>query len=356
MNNKITFFIFLLITVVTSKAQNKFDAYDFQTIDSFIKTVKYEKDIIKLSQDLTKPYTEDIYKVRAFFRWITENIAYDYKFINKGKAIKKPHCESEVDCSQRIAEWKEQYIKAVLQKKKGICSGYAELFKRLCDLNNIKCEIIEGYVKNKPYQVGNPLSVNHAWNAVMIDSVWYYLDPTWAAGGCPEDEETGKLLKYQKGYGNYYWLTPYSRLARNHYPDNSKWIEKPAFVKQIFFNKPFYYTTQILENIYDEKPDSGVLQIKKGDTIHFNFRYKKNITQLQINSNTFRNPSLWYKDEKSRKMMLDTLALNRQVYIPFKKSGDTYTFDYVVNEKSLYYIELLFDYNKAIRYRIKIVE
>jgi Transglutaminase-like superfamily len=356
MIKKFALYILLLIVCDSSKAQNKFDAYDFQSVDSFIKTVKYEKDIIKLSQDLTKPYTESIYKVRAIFRWVTENIAYDYKFINKGKEIKKPDCESVVDCSQRIEEWKEKYIKTVLQKKKGVCSGYAELFKRLCDLSNIKCEVVEGYVKNKSYQVGNSLSVNHAWNAVMIDSVWYYLDATWAAGGCAEDDETGKLTKYIKEYKNYYWLTPYPKLVRNHYPANGKWIEKPAFVKQVFFNKPYYYSTGILENIDNEKPDSGVLQLKRGDTIHFSFNYKKTINQLQINSNNFRNPPLWYKDEKTKKIITDTLAIKRQVYIPFKKSGDTYTFDYIVNENSLYYIELLFDYNKAMRYRIKIIE
>ena len=128
------------------------------------------------------------------------------------------------------------------------------------------------------------------------------------------------------------------------------------FVKQIFFNKPYYYTTEILENIYNEKPDSGVLQIKRGDTIHFSFNYKKTINQLQINSNNFRNPPFWYKDQKTKKLITDSLAIKRQVYIPFKKIGDTYTFDYIVNESSLYYIELLFDYNKAIRYRIKIID
>lgn len=340
----------------TSFAQNKFDNYDFRAADSFAITVKYENDIVKLSKDLTRPYSDDIYKVRSIFRWVTENISYDYKFINKGKEVKKPDCVSVVDCSQRIEEWEQQLIKGVLKKKKGICSGYALLFKKLCDLNNIKCEVLDGYVKNKPYQIGNSLSVTHAWNAVMIDSSWYYLDATWAAGGCEEDEETGKLLKYEKHYANYYWLTPYYRLVRNHYPAKEKWVEKPAFVKKVFFDKPYYYSTRVLQNIYHEIPDTGIICVKKGDTIHFSFDYRQDIYKLQINSNNFRNPPIWHKEAKSKKIITDTFAIKKQVYIPFTRNGDTYKFDYIVTESSLYYIELLFDYNKAIRYRIKVAD
>jgi hypothetical protein len=339
-----------------SCAQSKYAAYDFQPVDSFIQTVQYDNDISKLAKDLTQNYSADIFKVRAIFKWITENISYDYKFLNKGKEVKAPDCDGSVNCNQVIEEWKRKYINDVLKKKKAVCSGYAELFKKLCDLNKINCEVVAGYAKNEPCQVGNSIPVNHAWNAVMIDSVWYYLDATWAAGACIEDEETGKLLQYKKDYKNYYWLTPYSRLVRNHYPQNAKWIEQPAFVKQVFFNKPYYYSTAVLENIYNEMPDTGMLVMKKGDTIHFHFKYTQHINKLQINSNNFRNSPLWYKDERSKKIMRDTLAEKRQRYIPFKQVADVYTFDYVINESSLYYIELVFDYQKAIRYRIRISE
>jgi hypothetical protein len=57
--------------------------------------------------------------------------------------------------------------------------------------------------------------VNHAWNAVCIDSNYYFPDPTWAAGGCLEDEDTGKLLLFIKHYDEYYWLTPADERFRN---------------------------------------------------------------------------------------------------------------------------------------------
>jgi Transglutaminase-like superfamily len=337
-------------------SQNKFDTYDFYTVDSLAKSIKYNKDVIQLAKDLTVPYKQDIYKARSIFRWVTENIEYDYKLLNSGKELKKPNCESVVDCSQIISEWEWNYIKDVLKNKKGVCNGYAKVFKKLCDLSGIKCEIVNGYIKSKPYQIGNSLSVNHAWNAVMLDSVWYYLDPTWAAGGVVEDEESGKLLQFVKEYKNYYWLTPYTKLVRNHYPKTDKWVQKPVMVKEIFFNMPHYYTTEILEKISNEKPVTGMLLQKKGDTIRFSFNYKATINKLQINTNNFRNPQLWYKDEKTGRKMKDTFAERKQVYIPFEKNCDNYKFDYVITENSLYYIELLFDYKKSIRYRVKISE
>jgi hypothetical protein len=348
--------VFLAILHNTILAQNKFDLYDFHSVDSFAKTVKYEKDIFKLAKDLTSPYSENIYKVRSIFRWITENIGYDYEFVNKGKEPEKPDCSHSSNCAAVIKQWEDDYIKDVLKNKKGVCSGYAKLFKRLCDLSGVQSEVIDGYIKNKPYQIGNTLSVNHAWNAVMVDSVWYYVDPTWASGWVTEDEESGKLLKFTKEYKNYYWLTPFSKLVRNHYPKNGRWVEKTNMTKEDFFNLPHYYNLRVLENISNEMPVTGMLSEKEGDTIHFSFDYKEDIKKIQINTNNFKNPQLWYVDESTGKKVRDTFAMKKQAYIPFTRTGDTYKFDYVVNENSLYYIELLFDYKKAMRYRVQIKE
>jgi hypothetical protein len=341
-------------------AQNKFSGYSFQSVDSFAMSIKYEKDIFKLAKDLAAPYSEDIYKVRSIFRWVADNIEYDYEFINKDKERTKPNCEGSIDCSRIIKEWEEDYVKDILKHKKAICYGYARTFQKLCSINGIRAEIISGYVKNKPYQIGNSLSANHAWNAVMLDSVWYYLDPTWAAGYVSHDEDTDKLLNFKKVFKNYYWLTPFNRLVRNHYPQNGKWVETANFTKEKFFNQPHYFGLQMLEKISNEiSPSTGVLQVKKDSVIHFKFDYVENLDKLQINSNTFTNPPLWNieEDENGRRVKrIDTSAIRRQVYIPYVRKGHTYEFDYVVKEQSLYYLELIFDNKKAMRYKVSVSE
>lgn len=355
-------FLFLSICLSgnTVFSQGKYAAYDFRQVDSFALTVKYQKDIYRLAKDLSEPYTEDIYKVRSIFRWVADNIEYDYEFVNDDKEVKRPDCDNSVDCRQVIKQWEEDYVREILKKKKGICYGYARVFQKLCEIVNIQTEIISGYVKNKPYQIGNTLSVSHAWNAVMLDSVWYYLDPTWAAGYVSHDEETDKLLEFKKVYKNYYWLTPFNRLVRNHYPKNGKWVETPNFTKEKFFNQPHYFGLPMLEKISNEvSPATGMLEEKKGDTIHFKFDYADVIEKIQVNSNVFTNPPLWTieEDDNGRKVKRkDTSAIRRQVYIPFTRNGNTYEFDYVVKEQSLYYLEILFDTKKALRYRVRVTE
>ena len=352
------FILLLLLIVLQSNvaAQDNYHSNDFAAVDSFVLTIKYENDIVKLANDLTLPFPEDINKARAIFKWITNNIAFDYRFVNRGKEIIRPDCDGQDDCPSLWIRWENDYLRRILKTKKAVAEGYAKLFKKLCDLCYVQAETIPGYARTKPYQVGNNMGLNHYWNAVLIDTSWFYVDATWAAGYCPEDEETGALLRFVKEYKDYYWLQPFDKFSRNHYPQTGKWVEKPLITKEQFFNRPHYFSVEVLENLVEESPRTGVLKVKKGDTIHFKFSYTKDIKLLQINSNIFRNPSLWttITVKRKTKTVRDTWAEKKQVYIPFKKDGDIYQFDYIVKENSLYYLELVFDYKPAIRYRVRV--
>ncbi len=338
-------------------AQQRFLPTDFSRVDSFVPSIKYQDDFSKLINELTQPFPEDIDKLRAIFKWITSNIAYDYRFVNQGKELNKPDCFGENDCPEQMMDWESKYLRKILKTKKAIAEGYAKLLKKMCDFCYIQCEAIPGYARTKPYQVGNNMPLNHWWNAVLIDRTWYYIDPTWAAGYCPEDEETGMLLRYVKDYKEYYWLQTFEPFSRNHYPQNGKWVEKPSITKEQFFNRPHYFSVETLENIRENSPRTGVIKLKKGDSIHFDFDYAKDISLIQVNSNIFRNPSLWTiisTGRKKTKLVKDSWAEKKQQYIPFVRNGNNYQFDFVVKDNSLYYLELVFDYKPAIRYRIRV--
>jgi Transglutaminase-like superfamily len=345
----------LLLPLFTCAQTIKKDI-SFSVVDSVSRTIRYKTDIYRLTKELTDPYTEQTLKVRAIFIWITDNIRYDYKFINKEKEIKIPECTSEANCEEIYSEWEKSYLKKVIKKKKAICDGYARLFKKMCEISGITCEIVPGYSRTKPYQIGNAGSVDHAWNAVWVDSAYHFVDPTWAAGGCAEDEETGKLLPFRKRFNNYYWFTSFDDLSRNHYPKDDKWVFTPGYTKEIYAANP-YYTSDVIGEIKLLSPASGIIKARQGDTIHFKFAYKESINRLQVNSDIFRNPDIWewkkiswrYKMQK-----VDTVALKQQRYIPFKKNADTYEFDYIVTGSSLYYLEILFDYRKVMRFHVEI--
>ncbi len=348
--------LILLSLMRFAPAQVNYEAFDFRQVDSFAKTIKYEHDYLKLVNDLTTAYSLDVYRARSIFRWITDNIQFDYRFINSGKELMAPDCENEPDCIGITREWENNYLKKILRTRRATSDGYTKLFKKFCDLVFISCEVIPGYARTKPYQVGNSMPVNHVWNAVMIDTSWYYVDITWAAGYCTEDEESGKLLKYSKDFKNYYWLNSFDRFSRNHYPKKGFFVERTNFSKEQFFNRPHYYSVEVLENITEILPRTGVIKANRNDTIHFAIEYRKPVSQIQVNSNIFRNPSLWVPvtvSKRKTKMVKDTWAEKKQVYIPFSRKGDLYQFDYVVTDNSLYYLELLFDYKQVIRYRIR---
>ncbi|MBO5754833.1 MAG: hypothetical protein J6R89_02115 [Clostridia bacterium] len=54
-----------------------------------------------------------------------------------------------------------------------VCEGYAHAFQLLCQKAGIDCVCILGDATS------NGKTEGHMWNAVRIDGVWYYCDPTW---------------------------------------------------------------------------------------------------------------------------------------------------------------------------------
>jgi hypothetical protein len=330
-----------LFAAASSFSQQQFDRLNFDAVDSLARSIPYKNDVYELTRVLTAPYTTDIYKVRSIFVWITAHISYDYKFINKGRPLKAPGNEFD-------------YIKTVLKKGRAICDGYSKVFKEMCTIAGITSEVIPGYTKSKPYQIGTGLSVNHAWNSVLLDSVYYYLDPTWAAGYCTIDEETEKLLSYTKAYENYYWLTPFSLLKRNHYPESGRWIPEPGFTKEKFAASP-YISNEIIPYIELNTPKTGIITAVKGDTIHIDFSYTKDLRVIQVNSSLFRNPNVITKlrpGRKSSPWVIDSVALRMQRYVAVNKRGQRYSFDFAVTDNSLYYLDILFDFKQVMRFKV----
>jgi len=356
MNNQKLLISFIILFPIVAYSQK---SADLSLVDSFAVTVKHKNNLTALTNELTNPYSEQLFKARAIFKWITENIRYDYKYYNKynykGKEPKTFKCKDDKLCEAKRIVWETKYIEKVLRNKKAVCQGYSMLFKKMCDIAGLKSEIVAGYVRTEPYQVGTAGILDHAWNAVWIDSAYYLLDATWAAGGCGKNDD-GKLLFFQKSFNNYYWLTPADKFARNHYPQISKWTLLPNYTKESFAANPYYLPGEI-RNIKLITPSTGIITAKKGDTIRFQIDYNGYFKDLQINSNLFSNPDIWVFDEVSRRKKvrrLDTLAVKKQQYIKYKLTGTVYEFQYVITDNSLNYLDILFDRQRIMRFKVSI--
>ncbi len=330
------FILFVFIFSLSVAAQNNETKINFKPVDDFARTVKYNGDLQELTNTLTTPYPDTVYKLRTIFIWIADNIEYDYKLFNSG-SNEWNHFEcsgSKASCAQARADWENKFLEHVLDKKKGVCSGYAKLFKKMCEMVGIQNEMVDGYVKKTPFQIGLALSVSHSWNVVKLDGINYYFDVTWAAGSCPPDEETGKLLDFVKRYQDFYWQTPKQKFMRNHFPRDEKWIAETGYTKEQFFNAPYFYPNDLTKNIESNAPDSGIIKVRIGDTIHFRFKLKNPIKNIQVNSNNYKN--------------VEISLTNKSEW-----ANNDYQFDYVVKENSLYYIEILFDSKEGVRYKVK---
>ena len=328
--------LFSLVFALSFSASAQNSNNNFQAVDDFARTVRYNDDLQELTNTLTTPYTDSIYKLRAIFVWIADNIEYDYKLFNSG-SNEWNHFEchgSKASCAQAREDWENKFLQHVLDKKKTVCNGYAKLFKKMCNMVGIQNETVDGYVKKTPFQIGLSLSVTHTWNVVRLGGVNYYFDVTWAAGTCRADEESGKILDFVKRYQDFYWQTPKQKFMRNHFPSDEKWIAETGYTKDQFFNAPFFYPNDLTKNIESNAPDSGVLKTRPGDTLHFKFKFKTPVKNIQVNTNNYKN--------------VEISLTNKSEW-----ENNVYQFDYIVKESSLYYIEILFDSKPGIRYKVK---
>ncbi|MFC1841272.1 transglutaminase domain-containing protein, partial [Thermodesulfobacteriota bacterium] len=175
--------------------------YDYSEVDKYALNTpkKYEQSIDLLRDYLINGTNNDFEKVRSVFTWIANNINYDIdSYFSEN---------NDINLNDDI-----------LITKKAVCGGFAQLFEDILS-SEVKTITISGYAKDSKYsQVdrfnGKP---NHVWNAVKIDSKWYLLDVTWAAG------HINKNKKYVKEFDDTYFLTPPEHFIFDHLPIDNRW-------------------------------------------------------------------------------------------------------------------------------------
>ena len=300
---------------------------NFFKVDAYAKSVKGLTDIGKLSNKLTAPYDTDLEKVRSIFRWITENIAYDtkeYHVNNKeGSEYSKLFSNLKSDAKNSDQLYDLEIAKYVLKNKKGICSGYAALFKSLCDSSNLKAEIVNGMAKNSVTQIGTAMESNHAWNAVFIDNKWQLLDATWSSGVCDDS-----VKKFTKKYDDSYFLTPPNKFYLNHCPTDKRWIlfSNPPAETQ-FYSYPLLYSGFFKNEIISFSPMNGIIEGKIGNKITFEIRTPDDESSVSVGTNKGNNEVKIKRQEKiityeytvtSDKEDVLTIYFNREAVLAYR--------------------------------------
>ncbi|KAL3874016.1 hypothetical protein ACJMK2_037085 [Sinanodonta woodiana] len=207
----------------------------------------------ELAKYLVQQARNDLERIRAFYRWITENIRYDTDGFFSGKPSS---CEPE----------------DVLRSGKSVCQGYADLFTTLCRKVGISAKTITGYAKGYSYHpeisITPSADTNHAWNVVLLNGDWRFVECTWGAG-----HVNGQT--FVKEFTEFYFLTDPEHFINAHFPrmemneeQDSKWqlLWKPISLTE--YSRRLKLGKDAMK--YDVTPvshTSGVLEIQSEETI-----------------------------------------------------------------------------------------
>jgi len=215
----------------------------FLEIDQYVLNTpaSAESSIENLAAYLGNGAKDDLEKTRAIYRWITENINYDYQAYLAGT-------------------YGDMSAQGVLNSRKSVCAGYSELFFKLAQAMDLQVIKISGWAKGISYVDSSSLLgiPNHAWNAVKLYDGWYLLDSTWGAGSIRNEV-------FVKEFKDYYFLTNPEQLIMTHYPDSSKWQLTEQYISQSIFNN---YPT-VYFKVFGSKLITPINKYLEADSVTF---------------------------------------------------------------------------------------
>lgn len=240
------------------------DAQDYNKVDSVVSNFpKNFKSIKEFAHKINVNFTTDLEKTRAAYYWISNNIAYDFESLKKGKnKYKNISYDTKSEYQAKLAEMEKRLADKVLRKKRAVCEGYSQLLKFTLLHLNIECEVIHGYAKKYEHEIGRKRNgSNHAWNCVKLNGKWELIDATWSTGFSDNNE------KYFK-FDDIYFLIKPEKMILNHFPNkNELQFLNPYIIKEDFFLKPVISSDYFNSGLSLNDKTKGIFRVKKNDSI-----------------------------------------------------------------------------------------
>jgi hypothetical protein len=192
----ILFLFTCLFTCLTSTAA---PGKPFAKADSVVRSMPAEaaKSVQGLAAYIAQQVPGETERIKVIYVWIAYHIAYDVNELFAATPL-----SGNVDWAQ-----------LALNKRKGVCSGYAALFQALAQGVGIKCFEVSGMniMPNGEYA-----NVGHAWNVARIDGEWRLFDPTWAAGHM-------EGMKFVKRFSAKWFMPKPEDFIKTHLPFDPIW-------------------------------------------------------------------------------------------------------------------------------------
>lgn len=231
--------------------------------------------------------------VYAVYSWIALNVAYD--------------CQAGKNGQRAVVT-----ASSVLKDRRTIGVGYANLFQAMCDVARIHCVTIEGYAKSTPDCIGEftPKS-RHAWNAVQIRGIWYYVDAAWGAGYTDV-----RRKQFTKDFSDVWVFADRDMFALSHLPDKKNWhFEEDTVTRPQYVHAPVICSGALR---FETMPAEGLRGRIRGrqevcKPVTFDLKNPDLIKQVGIGINGEVQPAEF--SIYNKRLMVE---------IPFKKAGTHY--------------------------------
>ncbi|CAH1802705.1 unnamed protein product [Owenia fusiformis] len=190
---------------------------EFCPVDLPMPTRLLHQPLIDVVDTLTRDWNNTALKIRAIFTWLaTQNT-------------------DDIDPKDDNG-WRLSPLMYLARVKMG-SESYSELFKDMCSLAHINCEVVEGDVKGHNYQPGDVMTTKNRrfWNVVQLGDDWKLLDAYMASRQYKwrhiihqhmvvsmDDNENVKRDEDCMNIG-YYFFTEAPEFITTHFPYDSKW-------------------------------------------------------------------------------------------------------------------------------------
>ena len=322
-----------LVMATTNGCCQKIDpkSVDFSKADSVagLYTNHSLKDIRMLSIKLTKSLPTELEKFRSIYKWVCNNIGYDYGLYDEYKR------KTERLHGDEFSDWNKKFSKRVLSillnRKVTVCTGYAYLVKELSFHAGILCKVVDGYGRNSRANIRGKGLPNHSWNAVMLNNEWYLCDPTWSSGAIDT-----RISTFVQAFDDSYFLADPELFIRNHYPlDSSMMLLKNKPSLGIFLNSPLLYTGAYKSQVRPLQPGLFNVTTQKGEHVTFQFSSKNKhpVSKVELNIGA----------TKSKHPIHTTTSPDGSI---------VYSVDHTFLSKGTYAVHLLVEGNYAFTYEV----
>lgn len=284
-----------------------------------------------LGRTISREFATPGERLRAIYCWITAHIAYN-------TAIYKPwsaRYRYDADPLDTVISWPsgdEMVARKVMRQGKAVCDGYSRLFKVLCDYAGLEAVVIQGF--GRGYR-SDKFKTNHTWNAVKLDSTWYLLDLTWAAGYMSLADD------YIASRNDEYYLAQPQRFFFEHHPEDLRWalLAQPPVLSD-FKRTPFRTKNFTRYGFASFLPGTGNLEATPGDTLKFQLGLSDPTKVGQIGADPFTDSAGY------------ALWPNSSFATPVAEVGGTVWYAVPVREGTEW-INLLYKGDVVVRYHLR---